>query len=701
MMRGLLAKEWRDLRPFLVLELALIVIDMLTVLLMPSEQQSLGHEFTAGSTFQALFVFGLAFAIGSGLLVREIDGGTLQFLDGLPVTRSRVFGAKLLCGILVLLIEPFGETLLNAAVHLLVRDSLDYPLHPWLLVTHFGLMAVVGVAGLCLGLLLGFMRFIGWLMLALGIVVVNLLKHEAPSLGALLDPTALLARHFVGDHWPLPWATLGVQLGLALLCCLLALGLFNGADGILARFVRWRASGRLSARVALPLLWFVLGTGALGGGAYLMVKQASADRKTEAAMSYGAQFKPIAAGHANSRHYTFSYPVLSGERVNALVGSADKVFEDVAALLKIDGGAPIDVDLGGTTPNHSGTAYYDRIRMYVGTTSPNKVLAHETSHVFAQRLAGGEKVRELVSMVVFNEGLASWVESRLSGGNGVSEEAELVAAIVSARHMIKPRQLADLAEMARGGDEELKYPLGAILIDQFVRRYGPAAPSRLLRTLARADFPHNLHGYVLWQTAFQLSGFDVDLVFDDYARHLKQLELKYAPQIAELARPRGRLVTVDDSLKLVLQVDTRLPSEWTLLARLRPTDDSPDDQFSHLIMLPYTSTEAMATVPVERLVNDQVCFQPGLWGHGIYLFEAWTCLPVSSAVKRASSSASTGASAGTAASAPDAPSASPSPSASASPSPSPSPSTAAAPVPGPVAVGKPGTASKRAPDPLQ
>src|SRR5215510_3162725 len=44
-------------------------------------------------SFSVMF-FLLIFALGTGLLVREHDEGTMEFLDSLPVSRGRVFWTK-------------------------------------------------------------------------------------------------------------------------------------------------------------------------------------------------------------------------------------------------------------------------------------------------------------------------------------------------------------------------------------------------------------------------------------------------------------------------------------------------------------------------------------------------------------------------------------------------------------------------------
>ena len=105
----------------------------------------------------------LGFALGSNLLVREIDDGTLNFLDGLPLTRGAIFVAKIKAAMLVLMILPVGLLLLNVALHLATRGSLDYALRPALLLTFFGLSVLVTAVSLTAGMLLGFLRSCpGW-----------------------------------------------------------------------------------------------------------------------------------------------------------------------------------------------------------------------------------------------------------------------------------------------------------------------------------------------------------------------------------------------------------------------------------------------------------------------------------------------------------------------------------------------------------
>lgn len=648
MRRALLLKELRSLRPFLYIILALLLLDTVDALLSPLGARSFMERLASLSDELAMLQIVLGFALGSTLLTREIDDGTLNFLDGLPMTRRAIFAAKIEAAMLVLSLLPAGLLLLNAALHAATRGSLDSDLRPALLLTFFGLVLLVTAVGLSAGLLLGFLRTLAWLVLVLCAVGIKLLEDVAPSWAALLNTADLLTLRFTGTAWQLPLAAIRFQLGAVLLFGAAAWALFVSAGSVRARVQRF---GKWRRWLLTPAV--VLMAAAALGGVVMLIERAKDGRDGGADGNNGAgagagkanalAFTPIAAGHATTRHYSFSYPALSSARVAPLIADADRIFEAVAALLGAPAGAPIDVDLSGSTDNHAGTAYLDRIRMKGSDADAGATLAHETSHVLAGRLAGGERGRQLEGMVVLNEGLAVWVEGKLKNKTGVDDAQEFSAAIVSARRMLTPRLLTDHAAFAAAVDDNLKYPLGAVLVDRLVERYGPAAPKTLLHTLASADFPRDLNSYALWQTAFQLAGFDLDLVLDDYARHLKQLERRFAARIAALPRARGSLALSagaddgedggddDEVLGVLLRFDLPVPKGALPLVRFRP-GASVDSTRYRMRLGDFSKGGAYTVqVPAAMIIRGEVCFQPGVMYGALIVYEPWVCLPAAAA----------------------------------------------------------------------
>src|SRR5690606_32140784 len=94
MSRTLLAKELRELMPWGILMGALAVSEVAMLLIEQVDMLPLGRTFASLNSIEMVVYWFVAFAIGTGLAIREHDDGTLGFLDGLPLSRSRVFLVK-------------------------------------------------------------------------------------------------------------------------------------------------------------------------------------------------------------------------------------------------------------------------------------------------------------------------------------------------------------------------------------------------------------------------------------------------------------------------------------------------------------------------------------------------------------------------------------------------------------------------------
>ena len=158
MIRALARKELRELRPWAVLAVVVWIIDLIDDAVRKLDQRPLSLTFHGLSDTSVGMLWLLAFAIGTTLGTREEDDGTLAFLDGLPVTRSRVFGVKVVMSIVVLITYPVLKLGLAIVLHLLARGSLDHALHAGLLVQLLGLELLLVISGLAFGAALGRLR---------------------------------------------------------------------------------------------------------------------------------------------------------------------------------------------------------------------------------------------------------------------------------------------------------------------------------------------------------------------------------------------------------------------------------------------------------------------------------------------------------------------------------------------------------------
>lgn len=618
----LVRKELRELRPWIVLGLVFTALDVVDDLFDRPVLRALGDSFSSLSDASVGFLWVLAFAIGTTLGTREQDDGTLAFLDGLPVTRHRVFLVKWLVAAAALFTWPVLRGGLAIASHLAARGSLDHAVHAGLVLELLGLELLVVVSGLALGAALGHLRSLTWLALGCAAVGLGLLTERVPH-AAVLDPMTLAEVEVVGTRLHVDAEALAVQAALAALWTVVAWAAFVGTGR--PRFPDLSRRPVVSAVVSLLTVAAVLGAFALrndsdddgppsdgaGGGA-------------PAGASETPKFSRSAPASTRTAHYRFSYPANRAREALALADGADELFLRVHELLGVPPGEPIDVDASGSQRSTVGTAFAGGLRMKLDDDA-RAVLAHETSHVVSRRVAGGERDWLWKQAPVLNEGLASWVERRFSGRAEARKEDRLVLAALHRRGELLLDELVDGERLAKTRDEQLKYTAGEALIDATVRVYGVEAIARLLRAFADERLPPDTDGLALWQACFQLAGFDLGRVVDDFFREVDEEARARADELAALPRPRVVLVTSEGWYGAKAVVDAPLPKGWTLRLRFRPGPDSGLASYDTYRVAPNEPRWRRA----KEIRKAQLCVQAGVrMPHGNTLYEPWACLPV-------------------------------------------------------------------------
>ena len=122
----LLRKELREQRPVLFFGLFLVALDLVSLGLSEAPDLRPLAVTLAPALHESwrVTLFLLAFALATGLLRREEDEGTLEFLDALPVTRTRLFLVKVAVAVPVLMAYPVCTAVLQAVQQLASRTSL-------------------------------------------------------------------------------------------------------------------------------------------------------------------------------------------------------------------------------------------------------------------------------------------------------------------------------------------------------------------------------------------------------------------------------------------------------------------------------------------------------------------------------------------------------------------------------------------------
>lgn len=626
MIRPLVAKEVRDQRPFLWLAVFFIALEVLSTLW----TEPLGFSPYA-STFDTRFksdgelsvlTFILAFALGSGLLIREQDDRTLEFLDALPTSRWTLFWVKLLVALGTVLVYPLGMTVWTLGEHVLSRTSLDPGLHAQVIAVASVLRVAQALTVLALALALAPLRRLCWTALAVLMLGQSLLEDRVPWIAAL-NPFRLTSPTFEGTRWRWPVEALELQLSVAVVLLGLALAQFLGLGERLTASVQRRMQGSWMGALA------TLAT--VGLFIAVMARWSASDEDTGGnhdSKKPKVEFPTTATAQASTGHYHFTYPAYLRKRAEPLLDGADAAFEKVRALLGVEAGEPIRADLGGSMRHTAGTAYWNTLRMGLARiSSPEEALAvlgHETTHVLSQRIVGAKASRRFTGMKLFAEGLASYVEYRVFQAPGAEEEYQLIAAAARARREVKTEELLDVEKLAAERDENQVYPLGRAFIEALVRRHGDGAPARVLAALGRKDAPEDLDGPLAWQDAFQTAGIDLSQVFDDFFASLDEQVERRRQVIDSLPRPRGAVEHEDGRVGIRALVDGQVPEGWEVVCRFRADEKAN----AHELDGPFSGTG-----PHWRDASDiregKVWYQLGLRApQGLVLYEPWTVVQV-------------------------------------------------------------------------
>jgi len=619
---ALFRKELRDLLPWGILGFALALSSVAELLLEQVDMAPLGQTFRLFNEYNVVVYWVIAFAIGTGLAIREHDDRTLAFLDGLPVSRSRVFFVKCAVMSALVMIGPLIEVVALASLHLLSRGSLDRELHSVLLLQGLALQALLLVNGLMLGAAFGRLRSLAWAAAGLAAAALLLFAERAPR-AALLNPLTLLDWEWTSGGIVVDGETVRTQIAVTAAAALVA---WQG-------FVRaGRARQLLSLSGPIASAAVVALTVVIAVAVFVMVMrpldQAASATAGGDAGSY--QFAPSPPAQTLTAHYRISYPAHEAEAALALAAEADAVFERVHALLGVPLGETIDVDASGSAPNTDGTAYFGRLRMQLDSEAV-AVLAHETVHVAAQRVAGAERDWLWGAASVLNEGLASWIETRFRERVERTDERLLVLAAMHSRRELIVEELADPLLLERVRDPNLKYAAGEAMIAALVRLYGEAALARLLQAFDDPRLPFDLRGLPLWQSTFQLAGFDLAAVVDEFYRGISDYAVQHADRVAALPRPRVVLVRLGRTIGAMLVLDpphADHATAYSFVMRVRRAPDSPLTDYRH-----FPAAPSQPVWPRPRdMSGGRMCVQAGVNVGAEVLYEPWTCLPTSDAV---------------------------------------------------------------------
>ncbi len=557
----LILKELRALRPFIWLILALSIAGTAYEFATSfPDENSLTAKRLVDETHGGIATLILALMLGSTLVIRESEEGTLAFLDGLPVSRSRVFFAKVVGGFLVLMLIPITDIGYELATGLLSRTSVDDPL-PWSFLGLFTAAHVVATAfALGTALALAFLR--QWLILVSGLLVWGFiwLRAKGETWHLWLNPHTLFSGM---DHSEatIPWGQIGVQTGVAAFGLLLAWILFcrtgsRNQDSLEA--VSRNRLGRFAlsaAKLCAPVVWFF----AVGTAVWSSEDDEDDDHSS----------RPLgesAFARHETAHYEFLFRESQRELVEELFESADAVYKQVGAYLPSERKERIVVDLASPVlPHAAALTNWTKIRFPVlgedSTDEVERVLAHETVHVLIHQIGDTGFSNAHRWTRFFNEGLAQYLADSLHADETLKTNSRQLVAALAARGKVPFTLLCDNDILGNSRDAELVYPFGEVFCRALIEVAGDDAPARLLKEFQRQGLGHRLEGIALWRAAFQGCGLNFDAVTAAYETEIERLLEEEAEFVKSIPRLTAKIETTEETIRVTPEYTGEAPGK--------------------------------------------------------------------------------------------------------------------------------------------
>ena len=537
-MSSLLRKELSSIKPIFLLVLFFGSLDWLFILTTEfPDQYPLASYFVEEEDGWSLIpYFIVAFALAAGLLVRERDEGTLDFLDALPVNRIRIFLAKYTVALGVLLLLPFASLLAALTFQCLSLDSINSRFHWDVLGGTLLIECCMCFVYLSIGLALSFLRKFSYLALVLFAWVYVLCRELGVPYVALFNPFTAGEAVFEGSRLVIPVQQLLIQLAIGLAGLALALGGFVSMGDHTARMAealnrrRGVAWLKMAGMLAIASLW-------LGFFVYWSDQEESSQPEDEVV------YQEWGTVRATTQQYVFVYPEYQARQAEDLIARADAVHDRVQQFLGTAPAGNIAVDLTSALPRHAGLAYWKRIRMKLvpgmDLETLEAILAHETAHIYIDKLSDSRLHAQFDSTRFFHEGLATYIEHHLFLGAEKLQSLRRVAAVMRAREQVEFEELLDDQLFSGKWDRDLVYPLGEVFVYALVERYGEESPARVTQAFGRKGAPEGLKGVILWQDVLQACGYNLSEVVDGFYAELDKAVDEHRWFIERIPRLRG------------------------------------------------------------------------------------------------------------------------------------------------------------------
>ncbi|MEZ4321302.1 MAG: ABC transporter permease [Myxococcota bacterium] len=561
-----------------------------------------------GGEVANFLVFLLSFSVGHTVVAPEFVEGQIEFLDTLPTSRAVLFAVKAVAAVLPCLAMVFGSFGCDVLLAILSPGPPGTDVLPTLVYIH-AVLLTGAVAGLGLGMILSWVRGLAWGVVVLGFVVGMVggvifppMQAYVPLFGTwgTLEFTGRQPLHPLGPL--VAWPSLG---GLG---ALLSFLLFLGPGQRLTQRGSWATGGvRLVTTGCLSLV--VLALGGLCALALLI--------RAPELLFEGVEMQ-------TTEHFRMLFRPSDRAHVTAVSQDIEGLSVEVGGFVGHDGPIALDVEFLGAAQNHGGVFTGGKIRLR--TDADRSTLAHEMAHAHAFAVEGPAAWHQRHHMRFFDEGLASWVASRVDG-------SPPIPAIAAAIHAVDPVEfdlMVEDARFQRERDLAQAYPLGEAFVAALDADGGAETRACVLAGAGEVG-AKRIAGLALWVLLADRCGFDLDTVvqrmesmLDERGRDLPPLPTLEATvagtDLAVEARERG---FTEESPSPLAEGSRSRGYDWQLICRFRDNSDSEVTHYEHKRV-----RDGRCEIPLWRLSGTTFDYQVGFHYGEDTVFDRWVTAPL-------------------------------------------------------------------------
>jgi hypothetical protein len=622
--RALARKDLRELLPVLMALAVLVAIYLADAFIVDAVDaracEALGWLGAEPEASTPWIIIILGFVLCNTLLAGEHQQGTIQFLQGLPVTRRALLAGKLAVAAAVLLAFALLDVVMATALCGLHHDSLVRRQLDWRLIgLRLGLDAAMQVICLGYGVLLAYFRRLGWVFLLVSLLALRAAAALLPAL-EILDPSAMTRVEHFGKVPLVPWRAWLLHAVLGPGALLLGGRLWlTRADQMISWHQRpvlgprWRRAGLvLGAAVGLLILVGVV-IDRSGPGDRGARKEGEGDGDTKTAT-------------IETRYFHFTYRRADEPRARVVAGMADAVLDSVRRFLDAPAGGRVIADLTDRSNEHAGIAGWQRMRLDLDRRHSDGfvayVLRHEVAHVVANQLLGEIPDQRAGALRFFSEGLADHVAHAVAPSELSQEQrrySRLLAAHWRSRFQIQFEDLQDPSTFTARHPEAALYAFGELWTAALVQSCGANILGRTLRRFGDSNISRTLRGSAVWRQVLAREGCELERVRSRYEADLQRL----APEAARLPVASARFQRLaHGQMTFLVEVRGAPGRQLPIMLLLRDGPHTPPAQIAGRSFSVTAGQPSTITVTGVHLEGDRfeymVGARPSATGHPIW-----------------------------------------------------------------------------------